>query len=365
MTVDRQQLESMDRDQLIAQARALGAVRPEVMTKVELRDEIIRLSETDEVRRQKARGWLGVARDLVASVVEQGLHLPDAAELIRGGAEVRLNLAAPVATVTLAEIYASQGHVPRAISMLNEVLAQEPDHELALALHERLCREFPEAAARVERREAGKVKPPRGLGAGMARRATPASIVESVPSFDSKAASSVESSPSPAVDVAPTVEEAAHQVAESAASASSTPAQVVPVVPAVPSQEQARDLLVVESSGGVVRLYWQLSDAQSALQGEPDAGRLVVRLAEYIPTEHGPERRERDLPIATERGELVVTDVAGGAATACALGRIRRGRFLPLTIGLESSGGEVSAYLAGVLGLPLDEALALKRRVVA
>ena len=127
-------LDSLSRDELIARATELGVVRPELMTRVELRDEIVRLTETDEHSRRKARGWLGVARDLVASVVEQRLNLPDAAELIRGLELHQSKNIPPVATVTLAEIYAAQGHLGRAVKLLDEVLLREPDHPAASSL---------------------------------------------------------------------------------------------------------------------------------------------------------------------------------------------------------------------------------------
>lgn len=129
----------MSRDELIAKARALGVERPELMTRVELGDEIVRRTQSDPGTQRSARGWLGIARDMVASVVESGLNLPDAAALIRGE---RLDLdmrgPSPVATVTLAEIYATQGHVERALQMVDEVLAKEPDHAAAQSLRSRL-----------------------------------------------------------------------------------------------------------------------------------------------------------------------------------------------------------------------------------
>lgn len=136
-------LDRMARDELIAYARRLGVNRPELLTRVELKDEIIRVSASDDSQRKRLRGWLGVARDLVASVVEQGLHLPDAAALIRGGAgfEIAGNNPGAVATVTLAEIYAAQGHVRRALGMLDEVLEKEPDHEPARSLRSRLSQQ--------------------------------------------------------------------------------------------------------------------------------------------------------------------------------------------------------------------------------
>jgi hypothetical protein len=86
--------------------------------------------------------WLGKARRLLASVVERGLHLPEAATLIRGGLPVRPFSSGPppVATVTLARIYAAQGHLVRAIGILDEVLVSDPDHELARSLRDELQR---------------------------------------------------------------------------------------------------------------------------------------------------------------------------------------------------------------------------------
>src|SRR5450631_3344561 len=134
-------LERLSREQLILKARVLGVERPELMTRVEMRDEIVRRSEPDPVQQKRARGFLGVARDLVASVVEAGLNLPDAAAIIRGeGArEGDWKGPPPVATVTLAEIYAAQGHLDRALRMLDEVLTKEPDHDAARSLRDRLA----------------------------------------------------------------------------------------------------------------------------------------------------------------------------------------------------------------------------------
>jgi hypothetical protein len=136
--MDTAALSHLSREELIERARRLGTSRPELLTRAELRDEIVRRTASDENQKRAARGWFGVARDLVASVVEQGLHLPDAAALIRGEGDLDARYQAPVATVMLAEIYASQGHVARARRMLDEVLNVEPDHEAARTLRDRL-----------------------------------------------------------------------------------------------------------------------------------------------------------------------------------------------------------------------------------
>jgi hypothetical protein len=70
-------------------------------------------------------------------VVERGLHLPDAAERIRTldiPAPPRRSAPAALPTVTLAEIYAAQGHKERAIETLQSVLLREADHAAARAL---------------------------------------------------------------------------------------------------------------------------------------------------------------------------------------------------------------------------------------
>lgn len=85
----RQNLEGLNREQLIAEAERLGVPRPRVLTQPELYDEIISRSTKNERERARARGWLGRARDLLAKVVEKGLHLPDAARAIRSTGEDR------------------------------------------------------------------------------------------------------------------------------------------------------------------------------------------------------------------------------------------------------------------------------------
>ncbi len=139
--VDVGGLQALARDELVARARAAGVGNPEAMTRPELIDEIVRRTEQDAGRRRAARGWFGVARDLLASMVEQGLHLPDAAALIRGDANFSVRVRQPLSTVTLAEIYAAQGHLGRALRMLDEVLALEPDHRVARSLRERIAAE--------------------------------------------------------------------------------------------------------------------------------------------------------------------------------------------------------------------------------
>ncbi|MDB5214178.1 MAG: hypothetical protein JWO86_2105 [Myxococcaceae bacterium] len=144
--MDRGELEDLDRETLVVRAQAAGIRRARILTRPELIDELLRLDpHADAAQLKKSRGFFGRARDLVARVVERGLHLPDAADRIRtlalgtmptSGVPRTEPQAMP--TVTLAEIYAAQGHRQRAVETLRRVLEREPDHTAARALLARL-----------------------------------------------------------------------------------------------------------------------------------------------------------------------------------------------------------------------------------
>ncbi|GEM_PF-1756269 len=132
-------LDEKSRGELLTEARGLGLEKPERMTRVELRDAILQVTLSED-EQEEARGLFGVARSMLASVVETGLNMPDAAKMIRGenSVEVSNGNPSPVATVTLAEIYAAQGHRGRALRVLEEVLQDEPDHQEALRVKSQL-----------------------------------------------------------------------------------------------------------------------------------------------------------------------------------------------------------------------------------
>ncbi|MGC4092471.1 MAG: hypothetical protein QM756_32260 [Polyangiaceae bacterium] len=189
--MDPAHFDKMSRDELVAKARSLGVERAELMTRVELGDEIVRRTQSDPAAQQRARGWLGVARDLVASVVGTGLSLPDAAALIRGERGVLdLKGPSPVATVTLAEIYATQGHSERALSMLDEVLAGEPDHVAALALRERLT-----SGGRPRRPEAQAEAPTSDAEPAISQVLETASLPSEPPTFQREAGTFQDAAP--------------------------------------------------------------------------------------------------------------------------------------------------------------------------
>ncbi|HEY8091155.1 MAG TPA: tetratricopeptide repeat protein, partial [Polyangiaceae bacterium] len=136
--MNRAELERLDRDALIGMAEDAGVTRARILTRPELVDELLLRTLPDPAARRRARGFFGVARDLVARVIERGLNLPDAADRLRtlGGPPPSSRRAAPAAlpTLTLAEIYASQGHRDRALETLEGVISREPDHAAARTL---------------------------------------------------------------------------------------------------------------------------------------------------------------------------------------------------------------------------------------
>jgi hypothetical protein len=131
----------LSRLELLQLAQSLGVSDADVMTRAELRAAIDKARRPDPPRLDHYPiTWVSVARRLLASVVERGLNLPDAASLIRGDTKLTSppKPPPPVATVTLARIYGAQGHVARAIATLDEVLESDPDHEIARELRNQL-----------------------------------------------------------------------------------------------------------------------------------------------------------------------------------------------------------------------------------
>ena len=83
--MERAELERLDRDTLITQAESVGVIRAAVLTRPELIDELLvrTAKRRDDPALGRARGLFGRARDLLARVIERGLHLPDAGERVR------------------------------------------------------------------------------------------------------------------------------------------------------------------------------------------------------------------------------------------------------------------------------------------
>lgn len=310
----------MSRDDLVAKARALGVERPELMTRVELGDEIVQRSQPDPNAQRKARGWLGVARDLVASVVESGLNLPDAAAVIRGErGEFEPKGPGPVATVTLAEIYAAQGHTDRARAMVDEVLAGEPDHVAARALHQRLMAQDGRRAAPEKDAEVASV----------AHEPTPlAGPVDSVEPQTEQSPKRAAAAPAPVAAEAPST--ASPPVAQPFR-ADETALQTLgppPLATAEPALQKQPTLVLLRGSGPHPILCWDLSTSEAAATLELECIAFVVKNA-------AAERRRLGYPVAERRGRVVLTELDTRTVVRAALGYHKDEAFVPVAIASE------------------------------
>jgi hypothetical protein len=348
MDFDPAELDSLSREDLILRARARGVERAEQMTRVELRDEIVRRSEPDLERQRRTRGWLGVARDLLASVVESGLNLPDAAAAIRGEGlgPNEFQGPPPVATVTLAEIYATQGHYEQALRMLDEVIEREPEHGSARMLRDRIAEERDLGPGRrrkvVETKAETIVTPqPPAVAPAPAVVAEPAPVVAAAaaPPIVAPAPAVVEPAPAPAVvEPAPEPE----------------PARAVEM-PAEPALEPVTTaaLLVLQTADRAF-VYWRLPSLSPALR---------LRSVTVSPSKQGPAIEEADYPLPFAVGGFWLSRTALGSEVRAALGEISSDGFSPLTVARVLDETELAAFDAP--GIAADSELETAARAAA
>jgi hypothetical protein len=309
--MNRTELERLDRDALIARAEAAGITRARILTRPELVDELLLRGIDDPVVKQRSRGLFGVARDLLARVVEQGLHLPDAAERIRtlGGLAPAPRPSAPAAlpTVTLAEIYAAQGHRARALETLEGVLAREPDHAAARALLVQL------------RDSSFPLPPPRLPPEGDEERAPAGS------------ATAPEVPPSPG--------------------APAEPLGMLDDAP-LPTRYDVDECVAIPVDPRTLYVYWEVREATFAyLRAARAGGSLALRVIVVEPTWDGPRSSVRDRPVDATLGDTFVRDLPPGCVVRAAIGWKHDDAFVSIahSPALETPPGAPSPLLADVL----------------
>ncbi len=357
----RQDLEGLNREQLIAEAERLGVPRPRVLTQPELFDEIISRSTKNERERARARGWLGRARDLLAKVVEKGLHLPDAARAIRSTGEDRSWPAPPppLPTVTLAEIYAAQGHLERAVHVLDEVLAREPDHAEAKQLRARFVEQ---SRARARTGKAAPAAPVEEAGesdATMDEAGQSAAPAES-PMVDEKdatqgtlevaaasstageeGATSSEAEEQATIVAAPTISadgQATIVAAPTISADAATSAEValVEVEPALSDSYDVDEVVAIAVDPRTIYLYWEVRATTLArAQARRPAGSLGVRVASVTASWDGPVVAIRDLRVDALHGDRFIRDVQPGSNVRVSVGWEADGEFEPFAVGIE------------------------------
>ena len=366
-------IESLSRSELVEKARGLGVERPERMTRVELRDEMIRrtVAEGDQA---EARGLFGVARSMLASVVESGLKFPDAAKVIRGDSTIQVPAAnqTPVATVTLAEIYAAQGHQARALRMLEEVLREEPEHHEALRVRRELIGHDAPLPKAPESAPAPVQSPP--------QEAAPAPV-QSPPQEAAPAPLQ-----SPPQEAAPAPVQSPPQEAATSTPQPSAPSEPAATPDYVPGgfldttgeeiQTGKPPVVEVAESGGPevddvqvalaphlviaqekssLSLYWELPPSALAHCGvDTGDGGPAIRLVAFTPSGISPVRSERTLNIESAGGELgagtrTLPEFGKPAVVRAALGWQSSDGFLPLSVGRSFEEWNESEEFSGLL----------------
>lgn len=358
--MDRGELEGLDRETLVVRAQAAGIRRARILTRPELIDELLRLDpSTDEGQLRRSRGFFGRARDLVARVVERGLHLPDAADRIRELTGAELPYAAPriepqaMPTVTLAEIYAAQGHQKRAIETLRRVLEREPDHVAAQMLLARLEDEGyvapppplpPEPEIEIDLNAAGDeeedeesravtLEPPSHEWALAEAQTIETSTVGSHPfagfagpSYDDTGGAELHLAPESARD-APAERAYAIVAAQDKDVDALAATGVVAVIAEV---EEEDDCIAIPLSSGRMYVRWRVSfSAIGAQLGAAPQGRFVVRAHVVTPQWDGPHCETRDRRVDPEEDEAVLDGLPENAVVRVAVGWLDGGAFVP------------------------------------
>jgi hypothetical protein len=299
--MDRAELERLDRDALIRRAEKAGISRPSILTRPELVDELLVRSapRADDPTLRKVRGFFGLARDLLASVIDRGLHLPDAAERIRalrGPPPPAPARTAPnvLPTVTLAEIYATQGHRERAVDTLRRVIEREPEHAAARSLLDQLeDASYPVPAPPLPPEEEEETAPP---------------------------------APSPDPDREATAAPSTAHVDD----APNAPSGVV-APPAERSERGVGACVAIPVDPVALFVWWEVDGGTLGRRQETaPGGALTVRLLIVVPTWEGPLSSVRDLRVEGSAGERVVRDLPVGAVVRAAIGWGDGEAFVPV-----------------------------------
>ncbi len=295
---DRAVLERLDRDTLIARAEGAGVSRANILTRPELVDELLlrTAKKRDDPSVTFARGFFGRARDLLARVIEQGLHLPEAADLLRragsSSAPPRRTAPSAVPTVTLAEIYATQGHRARAIETLKRVLDHEPDHAAARSLLTQLSSSDGFASA------------------------------SSLPP-DTEASREESAAPIPSTQSAPP--------RPPAPPPSQSPEPGFLDDGMLPARYDVDECVAVSVDPTTLFAYWEIRESTltHVRRRRPD-GKVALRVLVVTPSWDGPMSSTYDIDVGESFGDWFVRDLPPGAVVRVAIGWRSEGTFLPI-----------------------------------
>jgi hypothetical protein len=213
----------------------------------------------------------------------------------------------PLPTVTLAEIYAAQGHLERAISTLDEVLAKEPGHTEAEKLRERF-------QAQLRKTKPSSIPPPPVVAPTTPIQAAPA-IGTNVELGD-------------AVSVASSATESPMRAAEAALDGEDAPVEE--------QLFEVDEVVAVAVDPSTVYVYWEVRPKTFALakNRHPDGG-LVVRVLAVAADASGPSSETRDIRVDALYGELFVRGLPQSAQVRLSVGYASSGGYEPFALGLD------------------------------
>jgi|HubBroStandDraft_4_1064222.scaffolds.fasta_scaffold136627_2 hypothetical protein len=321
--MNRADLERLGRDDLITRAETAGVTRARILTRPELVDELLLRSTADRATKQRSRGFFGRARDLLASVVEQGLNLPDAAQKIRaigGPPPARSTAPAALPTVTLAEIYVAQGHRSRAVETLDGVLSMEPEHAAARALREQLRDDaFPVPSPRLPPEDEGE---PESVESGE----LDGPFAVSTPRPDRIRAETTPPPPS----------EPDHMLDDSP----------------LPPRYDVDECVAIPVDPTTMYVYWEVRDRTiDYVRAARPGGTIALRVVVVVPTWDGPRSDVRTHDVHATLGEYFLRDLPAGSVVRVAIGYRVGDAFVAITHSpaLETPPGGPSAMVADAL----------------
>jgi len=323
----RADLELLDRDALIARAEALGLARAGVLTRPELIDELLtRTAPSDDpASLSRSRGLFGRARDLLARVVERGLHLPDAADRIRprtSSAPVARRAPAAVPTVTLAEIYAGQGHKDRALDTLRRVLENEPDHAVARDLLRDLERADLPAPPLPPEPEDDAAAPDGDKGAKT--DAAAAGATDTILGATASAAKD-----GAAKDAGASATATAKTGAKGEAAEPPEPLGMLDDEP-LPAKYDVDECVAIPVDPKTIFVYWEMREVTYAeLRRRRPAGVVCLRVLVIEPSWEGPRTHVRDYDVGAIFGDWFIRDLPTGSVVRAGIGWRVESAFLP------------------------------------
>jgi hypothetical protein len=313
------------REDLLRKAQQLGIEHPENMTRLELVRAIAQseVEPTADAGNGRTGSWLDIARQLLAAVVEQGLNMPDAAALIRGDAKLSEppKPQPPLATVTLAKIYAAQGHITRALGVLAEVLKAEPDHQAALDLQAQIKNK---ASTESPRRKV----PPTPMRPVMAA-ATTVREPSFGPAADALAQASVQEEQSAATPAGLFGEAAAPNAAESTPSVHQISANL-DSEPEPRAGGEQNSLVLLVREGAPPTLSWELAKTTEAARLAGNA--VEIEWLTFAPSWRGPVRHLLRIPVTHAAGRMAAPKGASPSLMHASLGLRQGTKLQPLAV---------------------------------